>query len=106
MSLDTKQLIQPIIDRKRLVEPMPIKSEHENPFIGMDGRDYHTFEALQQADDIWRRQHYKFMGADGKEYETFEAMQQANRAYRNNLVELIPIKSEHDIEKLNKKDNF
>ena len=32
-----------------------LKGWMENPFIGKDGRDYHSHEALQAANDLWAR---------------------------------------------------
>lgn len=39
--------------------PMRPEGWMENPYIGKDGKDYHSFEALKRANEEWTRQMFE-----------------------------------------------
>lgn len=75
---------------KELLKEIPIPSGRESasifalrhPYIGRDGRDYYSPEALQAANEQWKRLNLPFIGADGKYYGTRGTLKAANSLYR------------------------
>ncbi len=54
-------------------------------YIGKDGKNYDSFQALKEADRAYISETMPFIGADGKHYGSLQVLNEANRAFGESL---------------------
>ena len=57
----------------------------ENPYIGKDGSSYHSSEALNVANEEWKKSNIFYIGSDGGTYRSTTDMEVANRAWKSSM---------------------